>query len=43
VPQYSAALEAQIQQGAKMTDMLYLEMLDAPAGKKIILYTVINI
>ena len=34
VPVYSAELENQILQGAKMTDMLYLEMTDAPADKR---------
>ncbi|MEO6328918.1 MAG: hypothetical protein ABIO55_08300 [Ginsengibacter sp.] len=34
VPQYSAELENQIINGAKMTDKLYLEMIDAPADKK---------
>ena len=34
VPVYSAELENQIIQGAKMTDMLYLEMIDAPADKR---------
>lgn len=34
VPQYSAELEGQIINGAKMTDRLYLEMIDAPEDKK---------
>ena len=34
VPQYSAELESQIINGAKMTDKLYLEMIDAPDDKK---------
>ncbi len=34
VPSYSADLEAQIVNAAKMTDKLYLEMIDAPADKK---------
>jgi hypothetical protein len=34
VPQYSAELENQIINGAKMTDKLYLEMIDAPDDKK---------
>jgi len=34
VPQYSAELESEIIAGAKMTDRLYLEMIEAPADKK---------
>lgn len=34
VPQYSAELEAQIINGAKITDRLYLEMIDAADDKK---------
>ncbi len=34
VPQYNAELETQIIDGAKMTDRLYLQMIDAPADKK---------
>lgn len=34
VPEYSATLETQIINGAKMTDMLYLQMINAPAGTK---------
>ncbi|CAN5684916.1 hypothetical protein BH10BAC2_BH10BAC2_03680 [soil metagenome] len=34
VPVYSAELENQIIEGAKMTDMLYMEMIDAPADKR---------
>ena len=34
VPSYSAELESQIVNAAKMTDKLYLEMIDAPADKK---------
>lgn len=34
VPVYSAELENQITEGAKMTDMLYMEMMDAPADKR---------
>ena len=34
VPSYNAELENQIINGAKMTDKLYLEMIDAPADKK---------
>lgn len=33
-PQYNAELENQIINAAKMTDKLYLEMIDAPADKK---------
>ncbi|MGI8950264.1 MAG: hypothetical protein ACR2FN_01635 [Chitinophagaceae bacterium] len=34
VPEYNADLETQISNDAKMTDMLYLEMMDASADKK---------
>ncbi len=34
VPQYNAELESQIISAAKLTDRLYLQMIDAPAGKK---------
>ena len=34
VPQYNADIANQIINGAKMTDRLYLEMIDAPADKK---------
>lgn len=34
VPQYSAELEQQILNGAKMSDRLYLEIINAPADKK---------
>ncbi|MEP6513017.1 MAG: hypothetical protein ABJA79_04070 [Parafilimonas sp.] len=35
LPTYSAELEAQITSTSKMTDMLYLEIMDAPDDKKV--------
>ena len=40
VPDYNAALEAQISAGAKMTDKLYLDMLDtAEVSRRYVLYS----